>query len=74
MNAEKILELIAKGMVLVEAIRAATEAASPAIKALTELIEKNSSGEEITEADLKRVEDLLDEQLNEFNSPLPEEV
>jgi hypothetical protein len=74
MNAEKILELVAKGMVLIEAIRQASEAASPAIKALAALVEKNSTGGAVTDADLKAVEDLLDQQLNDFNSPLPEDV
>jgi hypothetical protein len=74
MNADKIIELVAKGMVLIEAVRQASEAASPAIKALAALVEKNSTGGTITEAEVKAVEDLLDQQLNDFNSPLPEDV
>lgn len=74
MNAEKILEIIAKGFTLIEALRAATEAASPAIRAMFELIEKNQSGAEVTEEDLAKVEAELDSQLAAFNAPLPEDL
>lgn len=70
MNADKILEIIAKGFVLIESLRQATEAASPAIKAIYELIEKNKSGVPVTEADLARVSAILDDQLGLFNKPL----
>lgn len=72
MNAEKILEVIAKGMTLIEALRQATDAASPAIKAMWELIEKHKTGAEITDDELLEVEIILDQQLEEFNKELPE--
>lgn len=73
MNATQILEVIAKGFTLIEALRQATEAASPAIKAVYDLIDKYKSGTVITEADLIAVEQVLDEQLTAFNEPLPED-
>jgi hypothetical protein len=71
MNAQQILDVIAKGFTLIEALRQATEAATPAIKALYDLIEKQKSGAIITEVDLARVEAILDAQLDAFNTPLP---
>lgn len=68
----KILEIMAKGMALIEALRLATEAASPAIKAMWELMEQVKAGDEVTEEDLARVEEILDTQLAQFNEPLPE--
>lgn len=70
MNAMQILEIMAKGMALIEALRIATEAASPAIKAMYELMEKSKTGVEITEEELAAVETTLDAALDEFNAPL----
>ena len=72
MNADRILEIIAKGMALVENLRLAAEAASPAVKAMYELLEQAKTDKEITEEELARVEAILDGQLDLFNEPLPE--
>ena len=73
MNADRILDIIAKGMALVETLRFAAEAASPAIKAMYELLEQAKTDKEITEEELARVEAILDGQLDLFNEPLPED-
>lgn len=73
MNAERILEVIGKGFTLLEALRQTAEAASPAIKALYELMEKQKDGATITAEELARVEGILDAQLAAFNEPLPED-
>lgn len=72
MNAEKVLELVAKGIALIEAYRQTLESLSPAIKAIYDLVEKQKSGAAVSEAELKAVEDVLDAQLMAFNAPLPE--
>lgn len=72
MNAQAVLELVAKGMALIEAYRSTLETLSPAIKAIYDLVEKQKSGAEVTDAELKAVEDVLDAQLLAFNAPLPE--
>lgn len=72
MSAQQVLDVIAKGFTLIEVFRKATEAASPAIKALFDLIEKQKTGAVITEEELARVEAILDQQLDAFNAPLPD--
>lgn len=73
MNADDILRVIQKGFTLIEAFRQTAESLSPALKAMYELVEKQRSGAEVSEAELKAVEDTLDEQLNIFNEPLPDD-
>ena len=74
MNAQAILDVIAKGFTLIEALRIATETASPAIKAIYQLIENHRAGNDITPEELARVEAILDEQLAQFNEPLPDDA
>ena len=70
MNIDKIMELMQKGFTLLEALRQAIDAASPAIKSMYDLINKVKSGEEISDEDLEAVEAVLDAELARFNEPL----
>lgn len=70
MNVAQILDLAGKAIILIETVR---NAAKPALDAVSELIERHKSGQPVTEADLARVQALLDAQLDSFNAPLPPE-
>lgn len=73
MNAQQVLDVISKGYTVIEALRQAFQTASPAIKATLELIEQYKSGAEVSPEELARIERVLDEQLDLFNQPLPED-
>lgn len=73
MNAQQVLDVISKGYTVIEALRQAFQTASPAIKATMELIEHYKSGAEVSPEELARIERVLDEQLDLFNQPLPED-
>jgi hypothetical protein len=70
MNAAQILDLAGKAIALIETVRTA---AAPALAAVSDLIARHKSGEPVTEADLERVQAMLDAQLDSFNQPLPPE-
>jgi hypothetical protein len=66
MSAEKILEIGAKVITLIEKL-------TPAYTAIVALIDKYKSGEDVTNEDLDKVSAILDGQFDMFNAPLPED-
>jgi hypothetical protein len=71
MDYAKIFDLLRKGLMVVKAIMDAAEDASPAIRALIDLVNGAASGE-ITDEQMAAVEAQLDKLIEEFNAPLPE--
>lgn len=69
---EKVLEVISKAIVIYELLRSEYQQLAPALKAVDKLIETYRTQGTVTDEQLAEVEKLLDEQLTEFNEPLPE--
>lgn len=65
MNIIAILELVNKGLSIASALISAGQSAEPAISALKNLT--STPNEPITDAQLDRVEAMLDAQIEEFN-------
>lgn len=70
MNIDKIMEVMAKGFTLVEALRQAAETAAPALKAMMDLVEKAKTDGSVSDEELAEVEAVLDQQLDIFNRPI----
>lgn len=67
---DNILTVIQKGLAIMETLRAAGRDILPALKAVSDLVQKGKDGK-VTEEELDQVEAILDAQIAEFNEPIP---
>lgn len=72
MDFTAIFALIEKGLTIIGVLLEAGQSAEPAIKVLTDLITGAKQGH-VSDDDLARTEALLDQLVEDFNEPLPEE-
>jgi hypothetical protein len=73
MDYAAIIELIGKGLTVIEALIEAGQAAAPAIQAIRNLVSGTESGT-VTDDDLAQTEALLDQMIADFNLDLPPEA
>jgi hypothetical protein len=73
MDYAAIIELIGKGLTVIETLIEAGQAAAPAIQAIRNLVSGTESGT-VTDDDLAQTEALLDQMIADFNLDLPTEA